>query len=236
AAQIQLFGVLGASPPAFAHLPLLTDAAGAGLSKRLGSLSIASLRDSGIEAMAIASYLAHLGTSDAIEPKHSLDDLAQGFDLGKFGRAAPKFDPAELQHLSARLLHDTPFAAVSDRLAALGLGDVDAALWGAARGNIAKLADIAEWRDVCRGAIAPVIEDAEFGRTAAALLPPAPWDAATWGRWTDAVKAATGRRGKELFRPLRLALTGCEHGPEMKGLLPLIGPARAAARLRSETA
>ncbi len=236
ATQIQLFTVLGAAVPAFAHLPLLTDAAGSGLSKRLGSLSIADLREAGVEAMAIVSYLAHLGTSDAIEPKHSLDELAQGFDLGKFGRAAPKFDPAELQHLSARLLHDTPFSAVRDRLAALGRGDVDAVLWDAARGNIERLADIAEWRAVCRGVIAPVIADPAFAAAAAAHLPPPPWDAATWGRWTEAVKAATGRKGKELFRPLRLALTGREHGPEMKGLLPLIGPERAAARLRGETA
>jgi glutamyl-tRNA synthetase len=236
AAQIQLFQALGATPPSFAHLPLLTDAKGEGLSKRLGSLSIAELRESGIEAMAVASYLARLGTADPIEPKQDLDALASTFDLGKFGKASPKFDPAELTHLSARLLHDTPFEAVRDRLAALGLPQVDAALWQASRGNITRLADLAEWIEVCSGRIAPVVEDAGFLATAAPLLPPEPWDANVWTAWTRQLKVQTGRTGRDLFRPLRLALTGRDHGPEMKDLLPLIGRAKAAARLRGETA
>jgi len=236
AAQIQLFQALGATPPGFAHLPLLTDAKGEGLSKRLGSLSIAELRVSGIEAMAVASYLARLGTADAIEPKHDLDALAATFDLGKFGKASPKFDPAELTHLSARLLHGTAFEAVRDRLAALGLVAVDAALWQAARGNIGRLADLAEWVEVCYGKVAPTVDDAGFLQKAAPLLPPEPWGADSWADWTAQVKAQTGRKGRELFRPLRLALTGREHGPEMKDLLPLIGRAKATARLRGETA
>jgi glutamyl-tRNA synthetase len=236
AAQIQLFQALGATPPSFAHLPLLTDAKGEGLSKRLGSLSIAELRESGIEAMAVASYLARLGTADPIEPKQDLGALASTFDLGKFGKASPKFDPAELTHLSARLLHGTAFEAVRDRLAGLGLAAVDAALWQAARGNIGRLADLAEWVEVCYGKVAPAVEDAGFLQTAAPLLPLEPWGANSWAAWTAQVKAQTGRTGRDLFRPLRLALTGRDHGPEMKDLLPLIGRAKAAARLRGETA
>jgi glutamyl-tRNA synthetase len=236
AAQIQLFQALGTTPPAFAHLPLLTDASGEGLSKRTGSLSIADLRADGIEAMAIVSYLARIGTAQAVELRHNLDELAADYDLGRFGKASPKFDPAELAHLSARLLHETPFADVRERLAALGLPQVDEPLWHAARGNIGKLADMAEWVEVCRGRVTPVVEDAALLQSAAELLPPEPWNGATWSGWTASVKAATGRSGKGLFRPLRLALTGRDHGPEMKELLPLIGRARASARLRGETA
>ena len=233
--QIQLFRALGAEPARFGHLPLLADIGGEGLSKRAGSLSIADLRAAGIEAMAVDSYLAHLGTVDRIEPKLQLDELAGGFALDRYNAATPKFDLAELEHLSARVLHVTPFAAVSGRLAGLGLSGVDEFLWTIARANIGKLADLREWLEVCRGAITPVIDDASFAASAAALLPPEPWNGSTWSAWTAAVRDATGRKGKDLFRPLRLALTGRDHGPEMKDLLPLIGRDKAAARLRGET-
>ena len=232
--QAQLFQALGASPPQFGHLPLLADISGEGLSKRTGSLSIGDLRADGIEAMAIDSYLAHLGTSDRIEPKLTLNELATGFALDHYNAATPKFDLAELAHLSARLLHITPFAALRERLAALGLA-IDEPLWNVARANIGRLADLREWLEVCRGAVAPVIDDAAFAAIAATLLPPEPWNGGTWSAWTTAVKDATGRKGKELFRPLRLALTGRDHGPEMKDLLPFIGRAKAVARLRGQT-
>jgi glutamyl-tRNA synthetase len=231
--QVQLFQALGAPPPRFGHLPLLADISGEGLSKRTGSLSIAELRVDGIEALAIDSYLAHLGTTDRIEPKLSLDDLASGLALDHYNAATPKFDLAELQHLSARLLHITPFAAIRERLAASNYV-IDESLWTVARANIGRLDDLREWIAVCRGAIAPVIDDEPFAATAAALLPPEPWNGGTWSAWTSAVKDATGRKGKELFRPLRLALTGRDHGPEMKDLLPLIGRTKATARLRGE--
>ncbi len=232
--QAQIFLALGAEPPRFGHLPLLADISGEGLSKRTGSLSIGDLRADGIEAMAIDSYLAHLGTTDRIEPKLSLDELASGFALDHYNAATPKFDLSELQHLSARLLHITPFAAIRDRLAALNLA-IDEPLWTVARANIGKLADVGEWLEVCRGTVAPVIDDATFATKAAELLPPEPWNGGTWSAWTTAVKDATGRKGKDLFRPLRLALTGRDHGPEMKDLLPLIGRAKADARLRGQT-
>ncbi|MGH6928254.1 MAG: glutamate--tRNA ligase [Dongiaceae bacterium] len=232
--QIQLFQALGAEAPRFAHLPLLANISGEGLSKRTGSLSIADLRAGGIEAMAINSYLAHLGTVDRIEPKLRLSDLAEGFALDRYNAATPKFDLAELEHLSARVLHVTPFAVIAGRLAALDLSGVDEQLWNIARANIGRLDDLRAWLDVCRGTIVPVIDDESFAAKAAVLLPPEPWNGGTWSAWTSAVKDATGRKGKELFRPLRLALTGRDHGPEMKDLLPLIGRAKAAARLRGE--
>jgi glutamyl-tRNA synthetase len=185
--------------------------------------------------MAINSYLAHLGTTDRIEPKLAIDDLVVGFALDHYNAATPKFDPAELVHLSARLLHMTPFALIGRRLVGLGLA-VDEGMWYVARANIGKLTDLREWLDVCRGTIAPVVDDAAFAARAAELLPPEPWNGNTWSAWTIAVKDATGRKGKDLFRPLRLALTGRDHGPEMKDLLPLIGRAKVAARLRGEAA
>jgi glutamyl-tRNA synthetase len=234
--QIQLFKALGGEVPQFAHLPLLTDAGGQGLSKRLGSLSLSDLRAQGLDAMAVNSLLAKLGTSDAIEVRPSLDVLVDEFDVAKFSRATPKFDPAELDHLNARLLHGLGYDEARSRLEAVGLRDADEAFWLAVRSNLSLLSDAKEWWAICRTAIRPVIEDVGFTAAAAALLPSEPWDATTWSTWTAAVKGATGAKGKALFHPLRLALTGRENGPELKTLLPLVGRTRALARLSGETA
>jgi len=237
AVQIQIFQAIGAAVPAFAHLPLLTDATGQGLSKRLGSLSVASLREEeGIEPMALASLLAKLGTSDAIEPRLTLDELVAEFDIAKVSRATPKFDPEELARLNARILHLLPFERVRDELAGLGLTDADAAFWEAVRPNLARISDARDWWAVTHAPVTPVVEDAGFLAEAAALLPAEPWDLTTWGTWTNAVKGKTGRKGKDLFLPLRRALTGRDHGPELKNLLPLIGRDRAQKRLAGETA
>jgi glutamyl-tRNA synthetase len=238
APQLELYEALGGDPKAlrFAHLALLVDASGAGLSKRLGSLSIGDLRAGGIEPMALASLLAALGSSDAIEPRHALAELVATFDLSHFSRSTPKFDPEELQRLNARLLHTTPFEEVASRLAALGLADADAQFWNAVRGTLTRLDDAAIWWRVVRGDTAPLIEDAAFAHVAASHLPPEPWDAGTWSRWTDAVKKETGRKGRDLYHPLRLALTGRDKGPELASLLPLIGRAKTLARLQGETA
>ncbi|MGE5146519.1 MAG: glutamate--tRNA ligase [Candidatus Eiseniibacteriota bacterium] len=236
AVQIQIWQALGGAVPAFAHLPLLADEQGEGLSKRAGSLSLGALREEGIEPMALVSLLAHIGTSEAITAHQSLWELVEGFDFGRFGRATPKFDPAELKQLNARVLHAMPFKGAHPRLGALGVKDADERFWFAIRGNIERLEDAVDWWRVCRGPMMPVIDDKAFADEAARHLPPEPWDEATWGAWTEAVKAATGRKGRELFGPLRLALTGRDHGPELKNLLPLIGRARAAARLGGKTA
>ncbi|HVY99178.1 MAG TPA: glutamate--tRNA ligase [Dongiaceae bacterium] len=236
ATQIQIYQALGAAAPGFAHLPLLVDASGEGLSKRLGSLSIRQLREEGLEPMAINAYLAHIGSGTSVEPARSLDALVAGHDLGKFGKTSPRFDPQELRHLNARLLHALDFDSAKAHLAAQGYGQVDDRLWEAARGNLEKLGDIALWQRICRSEIAPVVADSAFAAKAAELLPQEPWDAETWRAWTEAVKRSTGRKGKDLFMPLRLALTGVEHGPELKALLPLIGRERALKRLKGERA
>jgi glutamyl-tRNA synthetase len=236
ATQIQIFEALGAKAPTFAHLPLLVDAAGEGLSKRLGSLSIGEMREGGLEPMAIVAYLAKIGTGDSAVPARKLDELLAEHDLSKFGKSSPRFDPEELKHLNARLLHHLPFEAARSHLAALGLGDIDAAVWDVARANVEKVEDVAVWQSVVKGPVKPAIADADFAARAAELLPPEPWNAETWSAWTNAVKNATGRKGKELFMPLRQALTASDHGPELKLLLPLIGRERALKRLKGETA
>jgi glutamyl-tRNA synthetase len=235
AAQIQLFQALGASPPEFAHLPLLVGAEGEGLSKRLGSLSLGELRHAGLEAMAVNSLLARLGSSDAVGAAPDLAHLVESFDIGHFSRATPKFDPAELAHLNAKLLHELPFAAVRPRLQALGVA-ADESFWLAVRGNLALLSDATDWWKICRAEVGPVIEDASFAAQAAGMLPAEPWSADTWKAWTQTVQAATGRKGRELYHPLRLALTGRGDGPELKTLLPLIGRDRALARLEGKRA
>jgi glutamyl-tRNA synthetase len=235
APQIQLFEALGATTPAFGHHSLLVGADGQALSKRDRALSIQGTREEGIEALAVASYVATLGTSDPVAPHANLDELVQSFDFTKLSRAPARFDPAELRALNARLLHMLPFGAVEARLSAMGIGGGEA-FWEAVRGNLALLGDAKHWWRVAQGPLQPVIEDRDLCHMAAGLLPPEPWDEATWSAWSSAVKAATGAKGKALFQPLRLALTGEEHGPELKHLLPLIGRTRAAARLEGNTA
>ena len=237
AVQIQIFQALGGPVPIFGHHNLLTDASGEGLSKRSGALSLKGLREAGVEPLAVAAMATLTGTSEAVRPVASLDDLAGMIRLDRISKGSAKFDPAELTALSARTLHALPFAAVADRLAQAGVSGPKAqAIWEAARGNLARFEDIDIWRDVIAGEVTPVIEDRVFLDQAAALLPPEPWDGATWGQWTNAVKAATGRKGKALFHPLRLALTGRDAGPELAALLPLIGRAKASARLSAPAA
>ena len=234
AVQIQIFEALAGAAPRFGHHNLLTDAGGGGLSKRAGALSIASLRAKGIESLAVAALAVLVGSAEAVRPVDSLDELAQLVDLSHLSHAAARFDEAELEALSARMLHRMPYAAVADRLAALGVAGPDAeALWLAVRGNLSRLDDAALWRQVVGGEVAPIVEDADFLSLAAANAPEAPWDQSTWGAWTTRLRELTGRKGRALFHPLRLALTGRDAGPELALLLPLIGRARALARLSS---
>jgi glutamyl-tRNA synthetase len=235
APQIEIFEALDATPPAFAHYPLFILPGGEVLSKRKGSLSLRSMREEGIEPLALDSYLAKIGTSDAIEPRTSLDALAADFALEKIARAPAHFDVTELSTLNGKLLHLLPFEAVADRLKALGIGG-GAAFWDAVRPNLSKLADAAIWWGVVDGLIAPLLEDTELTDKAADLLPPEPWDETTWGAFTKLVTDSTGTRGRALFHPLRLALTARGDGPELKKLLPLIGRAKAFSRLKGKVA
>jgi len=235
AVQIQIFEALGAGSPTFAHHSLLITASGEGLSKRLGHLSVKGLRDAGLEPQAVASLAVLVGSAEAVRPIADLNELARLIDFSHISRAPAKFDESELEHLNARLIHEMPYEAARGRLAELG-ADEGEAFWNAVRGNLTKLRDAAEWAKVVRGPVTPVIEDRAFIEAAADVLPSEPWDASTWKAWTEAVRAATGVKGKALFMPLRLALTGLDHGPELGALLPLIGPERARARLAGQAA
>ncbi len=234
AAHVQMFVALGATPPEFVHMSLISDAEGGKLSKRLGSMSLRDLRDEEeIEPMALASLLGRLGTSDPIEAHRDIQPLIDSFDFSKFSRGTPKFDPDELLRLNAKILHETPFEDVNVRLAQMGLENLDEEFWNAVRANLEKLTDIKDWWNVAKGPVEPVISDPDFIKEAAALLPETPWSPDTWSEWTAAVKDKTGRKGKELFMPLRQALTGMEHGPELANLLLLIGPDKTRERLQS---
>jgi glutamyl-tRNA synthetase len=229
--QIEIFEALGGPVPIFAHHNLLTDAEGQGFSKRLGSQSIADFRAQNYEPMAIAIMASITGTSLPIETYETLDEIANRLDFTMISHGAARFDPAELDTLNARLLHAMPYEAVRSRLSSLGLEGE--ALWLLLRDNLAKFSDIADLSKLVTGPIEPVIadEDRDFLALAKALLPEEPWDQTIWFHWTDALKTATGRKGKALFLPLRLALTGRHDGPELKSLLPLVGRKACLDRL-----
>lgn len=232
AVQIVLFEALGADPPRFGHHNLLTAAGGEGLSKRTGSRTVAALREEGYEPMAVATLASLIGTSAAIEPVHSMAELAERFVAVTVSRAPARFDEAELANLNARLLHETGYDEVADRLAALGVGGGEA-FWLAVRANCGRLADAADWWRVVTGPVEPAELPQSGSLLDAAIehLPPEPWDRDTFSAWTGALKQATGAKGKALFQPLRLALTGRDHGPELAALLPLIGRSNTLARL-----
>lgn len=237
AMHVQMFEALDADIPAFAHLPLISDAEGGKLSKRLGSMSVKDLRDTeGLEPMAIASLLARLGSSDPIEAFSSLEPLIESFDFSKFSRGTPKFDTDELFRLNARILHNMSFDEAIVSLRKLGLNVVDETFWNAVRPNIERLRDVKDWWEVANGPVSPSIEDPDYIAEALELLPSEPWDSETWKNWTTAIKEKTGRKGKELFMPLRQALTGMSHGPELDVLLPLIGYAQTQKRLHKDEA
>ncbi len=225
ATQIQIIRALGGDVPRFAHHSLLTGPDGEKLSKRLGNLALRDLRAEGIEPMAILSLMARLGSSDPVEVRHSVQEVVDGFDVGHFGVAPTKFDPADLSPLTARYLASLPLAAVADKVAALGVpADQAERFWMVVRDNIAVLDDMGAWWELFRDGGAALVdpEDTDFVAQAFGMLGEPPYRDATWADWTGAVKEATGRKGRGLFMPLRKAVTGRERGPEMADVMPLL--------------
>lgn len=241
AVQIQLIEALADLFPGrshqftFAHIPLLVGKTGEGLSKRFDSLSLHSLREMGIEPMAINSLLFALGSRDNIEPHTHLSDLVAQFSFEKYSRATPKFDEDELKKLSEKVVHALSFDQVQERLTARH-SPVTRDFWESLKGNLTTVEDIDTLWDLCHGTVQGTVTDEAFMNQAIAALPPEPWDTTTMRTWADALKQQTGRKGKDLFMPLRLGLTGQEHGPDMNTLLPLIGRERAVKRLKGEMA
>ena len=233
AAQVQMFEALGALMPRFAHEALLTGTEGK-LSKRLGSLGISHFREIGIEPAALVALLARLGTSDPVDPSLDAEALAASFDLSRFGRAPARFDEVELERVNAAVVHALPFEAVAARLPE----GMDAAAWEVVRPNLSHVHEAKDWWQVVTGpVVAPAFSEEDRGYLAeAAGFLEASWGGDPWPALTNALKAKTGRKGKALFLPLRQALTGMDHGPDMAALLPLIGQHEAVARLKNAAA
>lgn len=225
ATQIQIIGALGGTPPEFAHHSLLTGPQGEALSKRLGTLALKDLRARGVEPMAILSLMARLGSADPVELRSEMSELIEGFDISRFGSAPTKFDPEDLFPLTAHHLQSLPYAAVAQDVKAIGVpSDIAEQFWTVVRDNITVKADMSDWWNLFREGPKPSIplEDRAFVAEALDLLPPLPYGPDTWSNWTNAVKEKTGRKGRALFMPLRLAVTGRAHGPEMADVMPLM--------------
>jgi len=229
--QIEIFEALGGPVPQFAHHNLLTGAEGEGFSKRLGSLSLGDLREGGYEALAVAIMAVLTGTSLPIEPYPSLDAIAEKLELSMISHGSARFDPVELDSLNARMLHAMPFEVARPRLAALGLDDEG--LWQGLRGNLALFSDVADLARLVKGPVTPqiAVDDRDFIVLARELLPAEPWGEGAFAAWTAVLKEKSGRKGRTLFEPLRLALTGRHDGPDLKSLLPLIGRPEVEKRL-----
>lgn len=231
ASQIQMFEALGAKPPDFAHEALLVAAEGK-LSKRLGSYGAEHLRNEGIEPMAMLSVLARIGTSQPVEPATDIGELAAGFDFSTFGRAPAHFDPHEVEILNAKLLHHFPYDWVSDRLPK----EIKQDDWSIIRANVERVRDAGQWVPVLHGDIDPPEfshEERLLMKDAAALAEKLDWSAEPWKTLTTELKNSSGKKGRELFHPLRLALTGRESGPEMAGLVARMGKERTIRRLEA---
>lgn len=233
--QIEIFEALGGPVPAFGHFPLLVGADGGALSKRIGSLGVGELADEGYEPVAVLSHLAKIGTSDPVEARMTIAQLAEEFEFAKIGRAPARFDPDELKRVNAAVLHQLDYAAVQPRLAALE-ADKGEVFWNAVRANISLLPEVRQWAHIVEGPIEPFLSDKAFAAAALEVLPQGAYDATTWSAFVNAVKEKTGAKGKALFMPLRQALTGLDHGPEMAALFPLIGEERARKRLQGVAA
>ena len=225
ATQIQIMKVLGASAPNFAHHSLLIGSQGESLSKRFGTMALKDLRASGLEPFSIISLIARLGSSQPVELYSDFEEVTAGFDLSNFGSAPTKFDLNDLKPLTQRYIQKLPFEAIEDDLISAGVPPtVTKPFWDVVRENLKKRSDLAAWWIICKEGAEPLIddEDKEFVKEALTLLPSQPFTSETWGQWTESVKEKTGRKGKNLFMPLRKALTGKEHGPDMSALLPFL--------------
>lgn len=231
AIQVEIFKALGGETPSFAHNSLIKTKEGK-LSKRKDADNIKALRTEGMEPMAINSFLAKVGTSDDIDIRNSMAELIAEFDIKKFGKAPTIYSVDDIKRLNAKLLHNISFEDVKGHLDI----EVDEEFWNAVRPNIASLNEVKQWWEICHSKLKPVIDDENFAKEASILLPEGKWSEQTWDEWINAVKEKTGRRGKELFMPIRKALTGMESGPELKALLPLIGREKVLKRLEGNAA
>ena len=232
AVQIQIFEALGAEIPLFGHHPLLTDDKGEKLSKRIGGLSVRGLREAGIEPQTILSYLARIGTSDPVEAHITLDDLVAGFDIARTSHSAARFSAQDMEHLNGNILSLYPYEQIETRLKTL-VPNANKDFWHGIRHNLKLFSDVSLWNDIIFGNPELLVDedDKDFIKMALEILPDDAWDDTIWTKWTNALKDKTGRKGKNLFMPLRKALTGMEHGPEMAVVTRLLGRYKVMERL-----
>ncbi len=236
ATHIQIFEALGVSfLPSFAHTCLL-QSKDQEISKRIGGFDISSLRSNGIEAMSLNSFLAKIGTSDNIEYKNYLKELVEEFSFSKFSRSSVNYSLSELERLNTKLIHSLSYDIAKHRLIEEGVLGIDESFWELVKPNIKVIKEAKDWWSICNAKISPIIVDIEFTKLAATLLPKDNWNDKVWEHWIELVKSMTTRSGKDLFNPIRLALTGAENGPELKRLLPILGYDKAFARLTGEAA
>ena len=233
AAQIQLFEALGSAAPNLGHLSLLTDISGAGLSKRLGSLSLKDLRNEGIHPMAISSLLSKVGTSDPVEIKKEIETIILYFDINKFGKSKSKFDKNELSILNSKIYQLIDFEEINEDLKKMNIS-ITKEFWNLIRGNIALLKNVKDWWDICFGIIDSIIENQDFLDSALEALPKDQFNEKTWSTWTQKLSQITGKKGKELYMPLRLCLTGQNKGPEMADLILMMGRDKVIKRLSNQ--
>ena len=233
AAQIQLFEALGSAAPNLGHLSLLTDISGAGLSKRLGSLSLKDLRNEGIHPMAISSLLSKVGTSDPVEIKKEIETIILYFDINKFGKSKSKFDKNELSILNSKIYQLIDFEEINEDLKKMNIS-ITKEFWNLIRGNIALLKNVKDWWDICFGIIDSIIENQDFLDSALEALPKDQFNEKTWSTWTQKLSQKTGKKGKELYMPLRLCLTGQNKGPEMADLILMMGRDKVIKRLSNQ--
>ncbi|MBM5782450.1 MAG: glutamate--tRNA ligase [Pelagibacterales bacterium] len=223
AIQIQIFEALNAKVPDFSHLALVKASEGK-ISKREGGFDVKSLRNEGYEAFSIINLLSQIGTSESLKIYHNFDDLVVNFDLSKFSKSSTNYDISQLSVINQKLLLNSQFSEIKTRLAKIGIADIDEKFFNYLKQNINFLHEMKEWWQICKTNFRYTNknEDKEFLQKTANLLPQNTYDENCWSLWLEQIKTNTDRKGKDLFMPIRLALTGQEHGPELKFLVNLI--------------
>ena len=222
AVQIELINALDKCDITFAHHALLQASTGNKLSKRDGVISIESFREQNMEPLAILSLLATIGTSNSIELKKDIKQIIDEFKIETISTSPGRIETDLLNALNKKLVQSLNFIDIKDRLASVD-SRIDELFWNSVKGNLSTVEDIKNWADIVFNEDKIDVEDKEFVKQALSVIPAEPWDENTWEAWTAEIKELTGRKGKELFLPLREAFTGMKHGPEMKQLIQLLG-------------
>ncbi|MDC3084704.1 glutamate--tRNA ligase [Gammaproteobacteria bacterium] len=235
ATQIQLFKILGSNVPNFGHHSLMVQKDGSRMSKRIGSMSLKDIRDSGIEPMTLLNYCARIGTSDAIEAFQSIDQLVNNYSLTKISRSPARFSFEELMGLNKKVLQNISFRTLAKRLIDLDIEGKDAEIfWDTVKTNINTINEAQKWWNIVKDDKINIDLrqiNRDFLKIAQETLPITPWNDKTWSIWTDEISQKTGLKGRELFLPLRIALTGENSGPELAKFILLLGRDLVLSRL-----